>query len=64
MGWFHEQLPDSGTTIITHGGETGGFTGFIGFTEDSRFGVVILSNSAKRVDEIGYMILETLVKEY
>jgi len=64
MGWFHDQLPDSGKTIITHGGETGGFTGFLGFTEDSRFGVVILSNSTNQVDEIGYMILEALVKEY
>jgi CubicO group peptidase (beta-lactamase class C family) len=61
MGWVRDTLPQSGKRIIWHNGETGGYTSFIGFTDDDRFGVVVLGNSAKRVDDLGRKILDALV---
>jgi CubicO group peptidase (beta-lactamase class C family) len=42
-----------------HNGGTGGFMSFIGFTEDGKRGVVILSNVGNRpVDQIGFHLLD------
>jgi serine-type D-Ala-D-Ala carboxypeptidase/endopeptidase len=40
--------------------EKGGFSAFIGFIKDSNIGVVILSNSANKVDDMGRTILKYL----
>ena len=64
MGWLYTQLPQSQETIVWHNGGTGGYASFVGFTENGRFGVVILSNSTKRVDPIAHTILERLANEY
>jgi serine-type D-Ala-D-Ala carboxypeptidase/endopeptidase len=40
--------------------EQGGFASFIGFIKDNNIGVVILSNSANRVEDIGMKVLEYL----
>jgi D-alanyl-D-alanine-carboxypeptidase/D-alanyl-D-alanine-endopeptidase len=61
MGWFRDALPKSGKSIIWHNGETGGYASFMGFTDDYRFGVVVLSNSTKKVNELGYKILDALI---
>ena len=61
MGWLHESLPESGEPIDWHNGQTGGYSSFMGFTENGRFGVVVLSNLAKKVDDIGFKILDSLV---
>jgi len=63
MGWFRLNLPESDKTIIWHNGMSGGFSSFIGFTEDKRFGVIILNNSAKKVGWLGIKILDNLVKQ-
>ncbi len=47
-----------GSEIIWHNGGTGGFASFLGFRQDTRHGVVVLSNSAYRtVDQIGLDLL-------
>ena len=43
--------------IIWHNGETGGYRSFIGFTADRRHGVVILSNTAVDLDDLGFATL-------
>ena len=43
--------------MIWHNGMTGGFASFIGFTQDRRRGVVVLTNRAESVDDIGMAIL-------
>jgi serine-type D-Ala-D-Ala carboxypeptidase/endopeptidase len=40
--------------------EQGGFAAYVGFIKDSNIGVVILSNSANRVDDMGMAILKYL----
>ena len=44
--------------IIWHNGGTGGYRSFIGFTTDGRHGVVILTNTAVGVDELGFAALD------
>jgi tetratricopeptide (TPR) repeat protein len=50
-------LEREGSTVIWHNGETGGFSSFLGFVPDEGRGVVVLTNSAEGVDDIGWHIL-------
>jgi CubicO group peptidase (beta-lactamase class C family) len=43
--------------VIWHNGMTGGYASFIGFTADRRYGVVILTNTATVVDDLGFAAL-------
>jgi D-alanyl-D-alanine-carboxypeptidase/D-alanyl-D-alanine-endopeptidase len=48
-------------TIIWHNGAMGGASSYLGFTEDGRVGVVVLSNvSREETDELGTQILNEL----
>jgi CubicO group peptidase (beta-lactamase class C family) len=47
-----------GTEVIWRDGETGGYRSFIGLDKKNRRGVVVLSNSAKPIDDIGLHLLE------
>jgi hypothetical protein len=46
--------------VIWINGGTGGFRTFIGFIKDSKTAIVVLSNSARSVDKVGFKILEIL----
>ena len=60
-GWFVSTLSEAtNLPVVWHNGGTGGFRAFIGFTKDSQTGVVLLSNSANSLDEMGFEILELL----
>ena len=56
LGW---QIDESFGRILWHNGGTGGYRSFIGFDPQRRFGVVVLSNSAISVDDIGLHILDS-----
>ncbi len=43
--------------IVWHNGGTGGYRSFLGFTADGRHGVVILTNTAVEVDDLGFATL-------
>jgi len=43
--------------IVWHNGGTGGYRSFLGFTADGRRGVVILTNTAVDVDDLGFATL-------
>jgi D-alanyl-D-alanine-carboxypeptidase/D-alanyl-D-alanine-endopeptidase len=43
--------------IIWHNGQTGGYHSFLGFTADGRHGLVILSNTAADLDDLGFATL-------
>ena len=49
----------AGPEITWHNGGTGGYTTFIGFDELNGNGVVVLSNTATSVDDIGMHLLDT-----
>ncbi|MBW4519628.1 MAG: serine hydrolase [Scytolyngbya sp. HA4215-MV1] len=56
LGWH--VFTQYGRTILWHDGETGGFSSFIGFDPKQRRGVVVLSNTANAVADIGLHVLD------
>jgi D-alanyl-D-alanine-carboxypeptidase/D-alanyl-D-alanine-endopeptidase len=56
LGWHI--LKKFGTEIVWHNGGTGGYHSFIGFDQQRRKGVVVLSNSTNDIDDIGRHLLE------
>jgi CubicO group peptidase (beta-lactamase class C family) len=55
LGWHISMTP--GARIVWHNGGTAGYHSFIGFDETKHIGVVVLSNSAASIDDIGRYIL-------
>jgi CubicO group peptidase (beta-lactamase class C family) len=57
LGWHIAKSDDM--EIIWHNGETYGFHSFVGFDKNKRQGVVVLSNSADTIDDIGMRLLNS-----
>ncbi len=55
LGWHI--LKKEGSEIVWHNGGTGGYRSFIGFDKSKGLGVVVLSNSANDIDDIGRHLL-------
>ncbi len=55
-----------GNEIIWHNGLTGGFQTFIGFDEKNKTGVIVLSNSTNKINDLGFHFLDSRipVEEY
>lgn len=47
--------------IVWHNGGTGGFRSFAGFNEARKKGIVVLSNTAESVDDIGFHFLDAAI---
>ena len=62
MNWILSQSKRLQRPIIWHNGGTGGFRSFLGFTGDSRWGVLVLSNSGEDVDGLAIELLRDLAK--
>jgi CubicO group peptidase (beta-lactamase class C family) len=62
MNWILSQSKRLQRPIIWHNGGTGGFRSFLGFTGDSRWGVLVLSNSGEGVDDLAIELLRDLAK--
>jgi serine-type D-Ala-D-Ala carboxypeptidase/endopeptidase len=56
LGWHI--LSNFDREIIWHNGGTGGYHSFVAFDPKSRTGVVVLSNSANDIDDIGLHLME------
>jgi CubicO group peptidase (beta-lactamase class C family) len=52
-------LEHNGNEIVWHNGGTGGYRSWVGFDFKKRIGVVVLSNSANGVDDIGQHLIDT-----
>jgi serine-type D-Ala-D-Ala carboxypeptidase/endopeptidase len=60
-GWISKQTNEkSKNRLYWQCGEQGGFATFMGFNKANKIGVVILSNTANRTDDMGFKILEFL----
>lgn len=57
LGWHI--LEHNGNEIIWHNGGTGGYRSWMGFDLKKRTGVVVLSNSANGVDDIGQHLIDS-----
>jgi len=60
LAWHIVRTPQ-GSTITWHNGGTGGYRTFIGFDPARHAGVVVLSNSATSVDDIGLHFIDPRV---
>jgi D-alanyl-D-alanine-carboxypeptidase/D-alanyl-D-alanine-endopeptidase len=60
LGWVSLPLRGDPRRMLWHNGGTGGFRSFLGFVPHAGVGVVVLSNSARSVDAIGFRILESI----
>ncbi|MEV6306625.1 serine hydrolase domain-containing protein [Actinoplanes sp. NPDC051861] len=56
LGWFSRRLK-GGVQQYFHNGATGGFFSFAGFDRDSGTGVVVLSDTARSVDNAAFALL-------
>lgn len=62
-GWFVSILSEESNLPVNWiSGGTGGFRSFLAFNRDRNIAIVVLSNSANPVDQIGFDILEYLVE--
>jgi CubicO group peptidase (beta-lactamase class C family) len=57
LAWHRLKTP-AGHTLVWHNGGTGGYRTFAGFDEASGIGVVVLANTARSVDELGFHLLD------
>ena len=57
LNWHRSRAP-SGKSYVWHNGGTGGYRTFTGYDEQSGLGVVVLSNTAQTVDDIGLHLLD------
>lgn len=63
MNWVRSYYKKSGRIVIWHNGAMGGACSYVGFTQDGRFGVVLLSNvGAEFVDALGVKLLMKLAE--
>lgn len=60
LSWLIASIGYSGKTILWQSGLTAGFSSFIGFSENDFTGIVILSNSAVPLKELGLKICTEL----
>lgn len=63
LGWVSLPLRGDTRRMLWHNGGTGGFRSFLGFVPDTHVGVVVLSNSSRSVDAIGFRLLESISRE-
>ncbi len=60
LGWLVSPLGKEDKKYVWQEGITGGFSSFIGFVETTRTGIVIMSNSAVPVDNLGKEVLQKI----
>lgn len=56
LGWFTDEI--DGRQITWHNGGTGGFSSWMGFDRAAQRGIVVLSASDRRVDQLGLHLLD------
>ncbi|MEL7449851.1 MAG: serine hydrolase domain-containing protein [Pseudomonadota bacterium] len=64
MNWLRRTRDGLGPVVLWHNGATGGYRSFLAFTEDGRFGVVVLANTAVPLDDVAVDLLEVIEQDY
>jgi CubicO group peptidase (beta-lactamase class C family) len=57
FAWITRTTPKG--QIVWHNGMTGGYASFVGFTADGTHGVVVLTDAASSVDDLGFAALDS-----
>ncbi len=58
LGWYRKEK--QGTTLFCHSGITYGYSGFMGYIDESNCGVVVLTDHAESVESLALSILRNL----
>lgn len=56
-GYAWQVTTKEGSTVLWHTGHTGGYQAFVGFNPARRVGVVVLTNTNQKIDELGFYAL-------
>ena len=56
LGWMVHSTRNG--DVVAHEGATAGFRAFVGFSREKKFGLVLLSNAAREVGDIGMHLLD------
>lgn len=59
LAWHVLQKPDA--EIVWHNGGTGGFRSFVGFACAQKRGIILLTNTAQSIDDIGFHFLDAQI---
>jgi serine-type D-Ala-D-Ala carboxypeptidase/endopeptidase len=60
LGWLLVRSPEPAGPLLWHNGGTNGFRSFVGVARDGGIAVVVLSNSARSVDRLGFRLVRAL----
>ena len=60
LGWLLVRSPGKLGPLLWHNGGTNGFRSFVGVARDRGIAVVVLSNSARSVDRLGFRLVRAL----
>ena len=58
LGWFRKEK--NGTTLLWHSGITYGYSGFMGYIDETNCGVVVLTDHSENVEALALSILRNL----
>jgi CubicO group peptidase (beta-lactamase class C family) len=62
LGWHTVPVRGTAHTALWHNGGTGGFSSYLAILPKADAGVVVLANTARPVDPIGFKVLQSLAK--
>jgi D-alanyl-D-alanine-carboxypeptidase/D-alanyl-D-alanine-endopeptidase len=60
LGWLLVRSPEPLGPLLWHSGGTNGFRSFVGVLRDRGIAVVVLSNTARSVDRLGFQLVRAL----
>jgi CubicO group peptidase (beta-lactamase class C family) len=63
LGWMISIHEDTNANVVWHDGGTSGYRSWISFNQHARCGVVVLSNSDNDVDDLGLMLMDSLLRQ-
>lgn len=61
LGWYQIKQAKRIPIVYTHSGRVGGYSHYIAFSPEKKIGIVVMSNSSQRIDDIGIEILSYLL---
>lgn len=63
LGWYQIKQAKRMPIVYTHSGRVGGYSHYIGFSPEKKIGIVVMSNTSQRIDDIGIEILSYLLND-
>ena len=62
LGWYQIKQAKRIPLVYTHSGRVGGYSHYVAFSPEKKIGIVVMSNTSQRIDDIGIEILSYLLE--